>query len=125
MAASHIMSMSKILADLCFPKQRIKTKNTFESVVCSVLVVKMCLQSIKKFVCSINGAQSARLEKETIDFKKSFKQIPETFKIYADFECNLKCVESYEGSYSKSIKITFLEVLLTRLFVLMINILSQ
>ena len=50
---------------------------------------------------SINGAQSVRLEKGTIEFKNYFKQIPVPFKIYADFECNLKTVESYEGSYSK------------------------
>ena len=55
-----------------------------------------------KEVClSINGAQSVRLEKGTIEFKNYFKQIPVPFKIYADFECNLKSVESYEGSYSK------------------------
>ena len=37
------------------------------------------------------------------EFKNYFKQIPVPFKssIYADFECNLKSVESYEGSYSK------------------------
>ena len=50
---------------------------------------------------SINGAQSVRLEKGTIEFKNYFKQIPVPFKIYADFECNLKSVESYEGFYSK------------------------
>ena len=49
---------------------------------------------------SINGAQSVRLEKGTIEFKNYFKQIPVPFKIYAGFECNLKSVESYEGSYS-------------------------
>ena len=31
-----------ISTDLCFTKQRIKTKNTFAKVVYSVLVVKMC-----------------------------------------------------------------------------------
>ena len=30
----------------------------------------------------------------TIEFKKYFKQIPNPFKIYADFEFNLKTVES-------------------------------
>ena len=30
-----------------------------------------------------------------------FKKIPVPFKIYADFECNLKSVESYVGSYTK------------------------
>ena len=74
---------------------------------------------------SINDAQSVRLEKGTIEFKNYFEQLPVPFKIYADFECNLKSVESYEGSYSKNIKITFLVVLLTNLFVLMIDLASQ
>ena len=52
---------------------------------------------------SINGAKSGRLEKGTIEFKNYFKQIPVPFKIYADFKCHLKTVESYEGSYSKNI----------------------
>ena len=55
----------------------------------------------KKVCLSINGAQSVRLEKGTIEFKNYFKQIPVPFKIYADFECNLRGVESYEGSYTK------------------------
>ena len=79
----------------------------------------------KKVCLRINGARSVRLEKGTIEFKNYFKQIPVPFKIYADFECNLKSVESYEGSYSKNIKITFLVVLLTNLFVLMMNLPSQ
>ena len=79
-----------------------------------------------KEVClSINGAQSRRLEKGTIKFKNYFKQVPVPFKIHAGFECNLKSVESYEGSYSKNIKITFLVVLLTNLSMLMINLPSQ
>ena len=35
------MCKSKILTDLFFTKQKIKTKNTFTKVVYSVLVVKM------------------------------------------------------------------------------------
>ena len=106
-----------------------KTKNKNKKYFC-----KSCLQCFSsknvltkhKEVClSINGAQSVRLEKGTIEFKNYFKQIPVPFKIYADFECNLKSVETYEGSYSKNIKITFLVVLLTSLFVLMMNLLSQ
>ena len=54
-------------------------------------------------VClSFNGVQSVRLEKGINEFKNYFKQIPVPFKIYADFECNLKTVESYDGSYSKT-----------------------
>ena len=44
----------------------------------------------KKVCLSINGAQSVRLEKVTIEFENYLKQIPVPFKIYADFECNLK-----------------------------------
>ena len=39
----------------------------------------------------------------TIEFKNYFTQIPVPFKIYVDFECNLKSVESCEGFYSKKI----------------------
>ena len=46
---SHYVCL-KILTDLFFTKQRIKTKNTFVKVVCSALEVKMCWQSIKKVV---------------------------------------------------------------------------
>ena len=52
----------------------------------------------QKEVCLIiNGAQSVRLEKRTIEFKNYVKQIPVWFKIYADLES----VQSYEGSYPK------------------------
>ena len=79
-----------------------------------------------KEVClSINGAQSLKLEKGTIEFKNLFKQIQVSLKIYADFECILKSVESYEGSCSKNNKITFLVVLVTSLFVLIIDLISR
>ena len=55
-----------------------------------------------KEVCfSVNGAQSVKLEKETIKFKNYFKQIPVPFKIYAGFEYNLKSFAIYEGFYTK------------------------
>ena len=55
-----------------------------------------------KGVClSINSVQSIRLKKGTTEFKNHFKQIPVSFRIYTDFECNLESAESYEGSYSK------------------------
>ena len=76
----------------------------------------------KKVCLNINGAKSVRLEKGTIEFKNYFKQMPVPFKIDADFECNLKTVESYESSYSKNIKITFPVVLLRNLFVLVMNL---
>ena len=82
-----------------------KTKNKNKKYFC-----KNCLQCFSsknvvtehEEVClSINGVQSVRLEKLTTAFKNYFKQIPVPFKVYADFECNLESVQSYEGSYSK------------------------
>ena len=50
---------------------------------------------------NINGKQLVKLEEGTIEFENYSKQIPVPFKIYADFECNLRGVESYEGFYTK------------------------
>ena len=55
----------------------------------------------KKDCLSINGVQPVRLEKGAIEFKNYFKQMLVPFKIYVDFESNLKAVEIYEGFYSK------------------------
>ena len=79
----------------------------------------------KEDCLSINGKQSFKLEEGTIELENYSKQIPVLFKIYADFECNLRGVENYEGSYTKNIKITFLVVLLKKLFALMIGLLRQ
>ena len=71
---------------------------------------KSCLQCFssesaftkhKEDCLRINGKQSVKLEKGTIEFENYFKKIPVPFKIYADFECNLRDVERYEGSYTK------------------------
>ena len=55
----------------------------------------------KENCLSINDKQSVKLEEGIIEFENYFKQIPVSFKIYADFECNLKAVECYEGCYTK------------------------
>ena len=55
----------------------------------------------KKVFLSIDRAQSVGFKKRTTEFKNYFKQITVPFKVYADFECNFKSVESYESSYSK------------------------
>ena len=54
----------------------------------------------KKDCLSINGVQPVRLEKGAIEFKNYFKQMLVPFKIYVDFESNLKAVEIYEGFHS-------------------------
>ena len=124
MMINHLMCTTKISTDLCFTKQKIKTQNGSAKVVHSVLVVKM-LTKYEEDCLSFNGKKSVKLEKGIIEFENYFKKIPAPFKIYADFECNLRGVESYEGSYTKNIKITFLVVLLTELFAMMLGLLSQ
>ena len=82
-----------------------KTKNKNKKWFC-----RSCLQCFssenvlikhKENCLSINGKHSVKLEIEIIEFKNYFKQIQVPFKIYADFECNLESIESYECSYSK------------------------
>ena len=107
-----------------FHKTKNKNKNYFRKSCLQCFSSKNVLTKHKEDCLSINGKQSVKLEEGIIEFENYFKQIPVPFKIYADFECNLKSVESYEGSYSKNIKITFLVVLLTSLFVLMINLVN-
>ena len=106
-----------------------KTKNKNRKWFC-----RSCLQCFssenvlikhKKDCLSLNGVQSVKVEEGTIEFEIYFKQIPVPFQIYANFECGLESAEVYEGSYTKNIKIMFLVVLLTKLFVLMISLLSQ
>ena len=106
-----------------------KTKNKNKKWFC-----KSCLQCFssenvltkhKGDCLSINGKQSVKLEEGITEFENYFKQIPVPFKIYSDFECNLESGESYDGSYTKNIKIKFLVVLLTKLFVLMISLVIQ
>ena len=82
-----------------------KTKNKNKKWFC-----KSCLQcpssenvltKHKEDCLSINGVQSVNVEKGIIKFENYSKQLPIPFKIYADFECNLRDVEIYEGSYTK------------------------
>ena len=55
----------------------------------------------KEDCLSINEMQSIKTEEGIIEFENYFKQMSVPFKIYADFECNLKNVEIYEGSCTK------------------------
>ena len=84
-----------------FHKTKNKNKKNFCKSCLHRFSSKNVLAEHKKACLSTSGGQSVRLEKGTIGFKNYFKQIPVPFKIYADFECNLKIVESYEGFYSK------------------------
>ena len=106
-----------------------KTKNKNKKWFC-----KSCLQYFssenvlikhKEDCLSISGQQSINLEKGTIEFKNYFKQLPVSFKIYADFECNIKMLNVMKVLTQKHIMSMFLVVMLTKLFVLMIDLVSQ
>ena len=79
----------------------IKIKNGFVEVVYNALIVFNVLTKHKEDCLSINEQQSVNLKKGVIKFENYFKQLPVPFKIYAYFECNLRDVEIYEGSYTK------------------------
>ena len=106
-----------------------KTKNKNKKWFC-----RSCLQCFssenmlikhKEDCLSINGVQSVKVEEGIIEFENYFKQVPVPFKIYADFECSLKSVEVMRALTLKNIMIMFFVVLLTKLFVLMIHLVSQ
>ena len=78
-----------------FHKTKKKNKKYFCKSCLQCFNSKNVLTEHKEICLNINGAQSVRLVKGTIEFKYYFKQIPVPFKIYADFECNLKSAESY------------------------------
>ena len=52
---------------------------------------------------SINGKQSVKLEEGIIELENYFKEISVPFKIYADFDCNLKGVKKAMKVLAKKI----------------------
>ena len=60
---------------------------------------KEILSNHKKQCLLINGCQVVIYESGTMKFTNHNKQIPTLFKIYADIECFLKRVNSYEGEH--------------------------
>ena len=98
MVIYRIMCTSKILTDLCFTRQKNKNEKYFCKSCLQCFSSKNVLTEHKNVCLSINVAESVKLEKGAIESKNYFKQIPVPFKIYADFDCNLKSVENYGGS---------------------------
>ena len=63
------------------------------------------LSNYKRQCLLINGCQAVHYESGTIKFTNNNKQISILFKIYADTECFLKRINSYEGEDKISRKI--------------------
>ena len=93
MIINHIMFTLKTLTDFCFKWFCKSSLQCFSNENVLIKNIEDCL--------SINGKQSVKLEKGIIEFENDFKQILFLFKIYADFECNLRGAEGYESSYTK------------------------
>ena len=107
-----------------FHKTKKKNKKYFCRSCLQCFSSKNVLTEHKDVCLSVNDAQSVKLEQGTIEFENYFKQIPVPLKIYGDFEYNLEGVVIFEGFYTKNIFITFVVVLLTKLFVLMISLVN-
>ena len=58
------------------------------------------LSNHKKQCLLINGCQAVNYEPRTIKFTNYEKEVPIPFKIYADTECFLKRIDSYEGEHT-------------------------
>ena len=107
-----------------FQKTKNKNKQWFCRSYLQCFSDKNMLTNHKENCLSINGAQSVKLEKRIIEFKNYCRQIHCPFKIYCGFKRNLEGVEIYEG-FTQKITIIFFVVLLTKLFALMIALVSQ
>ena len=94
MKISCIMSISKILADLCVMTQGVKIKKHFCKYCLQCFSSESVLVEHKETCLKINAKQSLKLRSGSIKFKDHFKQSAVQFKIYANFECNEKGVRS-------------------------------
>ena len=111
---------------LIFNKTKPKGKKWFCKCCLCCFSSEKVLFEHKKDCLMINGGQRVKLEKGFIEFNNFNKMIPAPFKIYADFECLLKDVDSRVHNdclvILQDIKIIILVILFINLFVLMINL---
>ena len=83
----------------------------------------------KETFLKINGKLNEKLRSGSIKSKNCFKQLAVPFAIYADFESLLKGVRGNDKKIKlhklKNVKHTFLAVLPTNSFALMMNLVNQ
>ena len=79
---------------LMFSKTKHKNKKCFCKSCLQCFSSEKILEEHKKDCLTINVGQNVKLEKGFIEFNNFNKMIPAPFKIYADFECLLKEVDS-------------------------------
>ena len=87
-----------------FMYSKAKAKNQHKKFFCMACLQNFTTEEIlsnhKKQCLLINGCQAVDYESGTIKFENYEKQVPITFKIYADTECFLKGTNSYEGEHT-------------------------
>ena len=103
MRVNHIISLLKILIDLCSIKHCIATENIFLVIVYSLLVAygNNCFK--------INGKQKIKIDSkaEIVKFKNFARKIKSPFIIDADFEI-FQCPKTMESKIQmRHIQITF------------------
>ena len=74
MKTSHIICTLKTLTDLCFTKLKNENKKYFCKICLKCFSNKNVLTKHKEVCLSINGAQSVKLEKETIKLKNNLNK---------------------------------------------------
>ena len=83
----------------------VKTKNQHKKHFCMSCLqnftTKEILNNHRERCLLINETQAVKYETGIIKFKNYDKQIPISFKIYADTECLLKRISINEGKYTK------------------------
>ena len=83
-------------------KTKCKNKKHFCKYCLQCFSSERVLEKDKETCLKINGKQTAKLRSGSIKFKNHFKQLAVPFKIYADFECNVRRVRSSDRSNNTS-----------------------
>ena len=100
---------------LIFNKTKHKSKKYLCKSCSHCFSSEIVLNRHKEDCLMINSEQNVKLEKGFTEFKKFNRQIPVPFKIYADFECLLKCCDvgvdndcfSYTKKYQNHVPCSF------------------
>ena len=83
-------------------KTKFKNKKHFCKCCLHCFSSERVLEEHKEVCLKINDQQTVKLRSGSIKFKNYFKQLAVPFKIYADFECNVKTVRSSDRGDSTS-----------------------
>ena len=90
---SHCVYIKNLNKFMC-NKKICKIKKHFCKFCLQCFCSERVLPEHKEACLKINGKQTVKLRSGSIKFKNYFKQVAVPFKIYADFECNVRRVRS-------------------------------